>query len=71
MRAWKIGLLVTSAALLGSIGPAEAWQCTARSRTATGWGISASRAVAARIALQQCAVRTPRGLMCRITRCRR
>lgn len=71
MHAWKIGLLVTAAALLAGIAPAEAWQCTARSRTAMGWGVAGNRAVAAQIALRQCAVRTPYGLMCRITRCRR
>lgn len=71
MHAWKIGLFVVPVALFASIGPAEAWQCTARSRTAMGWGVSPHRAVAANIALRQCAVRTPYGLMCRITSCRR
>ena len=62
---------VLSAASLVFAEAALAWQCTARSRTASGWAISSSRATASRNALMQCAYRTPRGLMCRITSCRR
>ncbi|MCE1234982.1 MAG: hypothetical protein LWW93_01360 [Hyphomicrobiales bacterium] len=65
------------AALIGlglvavSAQEAAAWQCTARSRAAMGWGVSSSRSSASQRALRECAVRTPRGMMCRITRCRR
>jgi hypothetical protein len=44
--------------------------CVARSVQAMGYGISPRLATAKTIALAQCAVRTRRGLMCRITACR-
>lgn len=56
--------------LLLSAETAFAWTCTATSRYASGWGASPSRATASRIALGQCAVRTPRGHYCRIRSCR-
>jgi hypothetical protein len=48
------------------------WTCGARSYTG-GWGVgwAPSRNRAARIALRNCAVNTPRGYYCRIVRCRR
>ena len=46
------------------------YTCTARSRVAFGVGTSGLLATARTIALYQCAIRTPRGLTCRITRCR-
>jgi hypothetical protein len=49
---------------------AEARTCVARSVQAMGYGISPRLATAKAIALTQCAVRTRRGLMCRITACR-
>jgi hypothetical protein len=45
------------------------YKCTARSRSAYGYEISASLAVAKKGALVQCAVRTPRGQTCVITSC--
>ena len=74
MRPFVRSLLLAGLAagtVLASVETASAWSCTARSRTAMGWGVSGYRAQAANIALTQCAYRTPRGLMCRITRCRR
>lgn len=58
-------------ALLTTVDAAGAWTCTATSRVASGWGMSPYRGTAQQIALSQCAVRTPRGLMCRIRTCRR
>jgi hypothetical protein len=49
---------------------ADAHTCTARSVQAMGYGISPRLATAKAIALTQCAVRTRRGLMCRVTACR-
>lgn len=49
--------------------PAEAAYCQARSRYATGWG-SGTLTNARRRALYECAIRTPRGYTCYITRCR-
>lgn len=49
---------------------AAAWTCGARSATgAWGVGWSGSLLQAKRIALFQCAVRTPRGYYCRVTAC--
>ncbi len=53
-----------------SVGEASAWYCRADSRQAYGWGSSPRLGVAKRIALSQCAVRTRRGLYCRISYCR-
>ncbi len=52
---------------------AAAWGCFARGTTgATGWSWAYnSRGAAVRRALSECAVRTPRGEMCRITNCSR
>jgi hypothetical protein len=64
--------IALAAAALSIAAPmiASAHTCYAGSRTgATGWGTSASRALAARIALKECAVRTPRGFVCVLTRC--
>lgn len=74
MRLARPAVLVSllGAALLAvSVESAAAWQCTARSRTATGWAVAPSRSAAAYRALRECAVRTPRGALCRISRCRR
>ncbi|HLI67566.1 MAG TPA: hypothetical protein VKU90_14480 [Caulobacteraceae bacterium] len=48
---------------------ASAYTCYSRSPAATGWETSPYLAVAQRGALYQCAIRTPRGYICRITRC--
>jgi hypothetical protein len=45
------------------------YTCTARSRFAYGYWTAAYLAVARQGALVQCAARTPRGFLCRITRC--
>jgi hypothetical protein len=58
------------AAMAMSPSEAAAWTCGARSATgAWGVGWSGSLNQARRIALYQCAVRTPRGYYCRITAC--
>jgi hypothetical protein len=49
---------------------ASAWICRADSYSAYGWGSSRSRARAARIAIVQCAARTPRYQVCRLSWCR-
>jgi hypothetical protein len=46
------------------------YTCIARSRIAYGYWTSPYLAVARRRALVQCALRTPRGYACVITRCR-
>lgn len=73
LRIVRLPLLVALAglALVVTIDAAAAWGCTARSRFASGWGIASCRSCAAQIALNQCAIRTPRGYMCRISSCRR
>jgi hypothetical protein len=69
-------LIIATAAIVGvlvGIMPSEAsaWYCEARGGTgASGWGTSYYLANARRIALRQCAVRTPRGYMCYVTGCR-
>ena len=49
---------------------ASAWYCRADSPSAYGWGSSGSRGRAARIAIRQCAVRTPRWQVCYLSWCR-
>jgi hypothetical protein len=49
---------------------ASAWYCRASSPTGSwGWGRAFYQAVAGRIALNNCAVRTPRGFVCFINYC--
>ena len=65
-------LAVASTGLLtiAASTPAEAYYCSARGTTgATGWGRSDSLGYAKRIALRECAVRTPRGATCYIMDC--
>ena len=51
---------------------ASAFYCEARGTSgASGWGRSQSPDRARRIALQECAIRTPRRATCRITFCDR
>ena len=51
---------------------ASAYYCEARGTTgARGWGRSANPGQARRLALGECAIRTPRRAVCRITYCRR
>ena len=54
-----------------SVGaPAAGLTCYAHSPAAYGWGKSESLDTAKRIALNECAIRTPRGQMCDITVCK-
>lgn len=49
---------------------AQAWYCKATSPTGSwGWGRSGYRNQAARIALNECAINTPRGYYCRLRYC--
>lgn len=61
------GLIFAASAIEAA---AASWYCTANSPRAYGWGKSPNLASAKRIALNECAVRTPRGQTCRITSCR-
>jgi len=66
----KIVLATTVAASVGLwANAASAWVCYAHSPVAYGWGSSAYLGTAKTIALRQCAVRTPRGMVCVITNC--
>ena len=68
----KTRLLIASAALLAAaVLPSEAFACycQASSPYAWGWGSSAYCSTATRIALRNCAVRTPRGSWCYISFC--
>ena len=49
---------------------AQAWYCKATSPTGSwGWGRSDYRGQAVSIALNECAIRTPRGYTCRLRYC--
>lgn len=62
---------VLAALLAMAPSEASAWTCRATSPTGSwGWGSSGSLSAAQRRALWECAVRTPRGYTCRISRCR-
>jgi hypothetical protein len=67
-----IAAVVIAAALIPALArDASAWTCYARSPTGSwGWGSNYSQGAAQRRALNECAVRTPRGYVCRITGCR-
>jgi hypothetical protein len=71
----KMKKIVISSAIAGFLllslaSEAGAWYCTARSATGSwGWGSSYSLTRAKRIALYQCARRTPRRFVCYITGC--
>jgi hypothetical protein len=65
-------LIIGAAVLLTtafSVSAVDAHVCHARSRVATGWGSSPYLATANAIALRECAVRTPRGMVCVRTSC--
>jgi hypothetical protein len=68
----KFALMSLAVASLLLTVPAEAagWYCYASSRSAYGWGKSDSRSYAARRALAECAVRTPRHQACYVRYCR-
>ena len=67
----KILPIVAAVAIVAMIPTeASAWYCRASSQTgAWGWGRAAFQGVAGRIALNNCAVRTPRGFVCFINYC--
>jgi hypothetical protein len=67
----KVLPVVVAFALLAMLPTdALAWYCRASSATgAWGWGRAAYQAVANRIALNNCAVRTPRGYVCYTNYC--
>lgn len=70
----KVALTIASAAVFAGLLtaiPAQAYACycEARSSYAWGWGQHGSCARAQAIALNQCAVRTPRGYYCYVTFC--
>ena len=68
----KIVPMLAAAALLALIpSDASAWSCRAASATG-GWGVGASpnRNVANQIALRECAIHTPRGVVCWTSYCR-
>jgi hypothetical protein len=69
MKKLVIGAAVLLTAAL-SVSAASAHVCYAHSRVAYGWGQSPYLGTAKVIALRECAVRTPRGLVCYITSCR-
>lgn len=69
----KLIAAMTIAAGFSMLAPmdAEAWYCRARSPSAWGWGQHpTSLSYARQRALAECAVRTPRRQVCRITSCR-
>ncbi len=68
----KTKLIIASAALLASAvlpSVAFACYCQASSPYAYGWGSASSCSRASRIALHQCAIRTPRGAWCYLSFC--
>jgi hypothetical protein len=68
----KMKLIIASAALLASAvlpSAAFACYCQASSPYAYGWGSAYSCKTATRIALRQCAIRTPRGSWCYLSFC--
>jgi uncharacterized low-complexity protein len=70
MKKIAISSAIAGFLLLSLASEASAWYCEARSATgAWGWGRSYSLARAKRIALYQCARRTPRRFVCYITGC--
>ena len=68
IKTFAVAVTVLLATAVGAT--ADAHTCTARSIQAYGYGISPRLATARVIALTQCAVRTHRGLVCRVTACR-
>lgn len=64
-----VGAAAFTTASFVSPSKAEAAYCEARSRFASGWGSGALHTARQR-ALYECAIRTPRGYNCYITRCR-
>ncbi|HLK26799.1 MAG TPA: hypothetical protein VKT30_19265 [Caulobacteraceae bacterium] len=65
--------IVLATAVMASVAfsasAASAFVCYARSPVAYGWGSSGYLGTAKVIALRECAVRTPRGMVCVITGC--
>jgi len=73
MKSFRImviaGLCAASLFTTATDASARAYRCTARSPLAFGWFISPNLAVSRYNALRQCAIRTPRGLVCLIRSC--
>ncbi|HWL83760.1 MAG TPA: hypothetical protein VNR89_22620 [Roseomonas sp.] len=69
-KALAVAIIGMSAMAMSPSQASAAWTCGARSATGS-WGVGWSRSIhrARRIALYQCALRTPRGYYCRITTC--
>jgi hypothetical protein len=66
----KIVLATTVAASVAlSANAASAFVCYAYSPVAYGWGSSGYLGTAKVIALRECAVRTPRGMVCVVRSC--
>jgi hypothetical protein len=71
LKAIIVILTITAGIAMIPSQASAAWTCGARGTTgATGWGYSVSIYRARRIALANCAVRTPRGYTCYLTGCR-
>ena len=71
MRTIVLSLLALSAISLMPTKASAEWYCMARARTGTwGEGWAPANAAARKIALAECAVRTPRGNVCVITACK-
>ncbi|WP_342362754.1 hypothetical protein [Terrarubrum flagellatum] len=65
-----LAIVVAGGACLMMSSPADAWYCSARGSTgASGWGRAGNPSYARRIALRECAVRTPRYARCYIMYC--
>ncbi|MDB5640774.1 MAG: hypothetical protein JWN07_91 [Hyphomicrobiales bacterium] len=70
MKRFLATFFLTAGLVTLAAGQASAAYCEARGTTgASGWGRSSSSGQAKRMALRQCAVRTPRRGYCRITYC--
>lgn len=70
MRTIIFSLLALSAASLMPTAASAEWYCKAQSPTGTwGEGWAPANAAARKIALAECAVRTPRGYVCVISAC--
>jgi hypothetical protein len=71
MRTIVFSLLALSAVSLMPTKASAEWYCMARARTGTwGEGWAPANVTARKIALAECAVRTPRGYVCVITACK-
>ena len=66
-----LAALIFAIGMLGLMSTeASAWYCRAESPSAHGWGTSSSQGRVRRIALYECARRTPRYQTCYVIYCR-